>query len=244
MKRMTSKGKGVVIEETMDHDVNDAIGKEFDVESGTIVKLTLLEWNRKNQARKDGTVEGYLETWFCDVDVDQVINVECQDDLYHLVDEPEEPEEICDMFAKLDKALDELDQVIEAENVIDLFAIYDQAIDDVGDVVPVEMVAEEMVAKVVIDGDDGEQVVYDRDVIPNGLYAVIVAQKEVFSTDDGDVIPDEVVDEVLEQKGVWPVDDGDVIPDEVVAEKMLEEHTRLIKRKRVMVDKENEDDSQ
>ncbi|GJW95534.1 vacuolar proton-inorganic pyrophosphatase [Tanacetum coccineum] len=181
--------------ETVDHDVNDAIGKEFDVESGTI-------------------------------------------------DEPEEPEEISDMFAKLDKALDELDHVIEAKNITELFAIYDQATDDVGDVVPVDVVAEEMVAKEVVDGDDSEQVVYDMDVIPDGLYTAIVAQKGVFSTDDGDVIPYEVVDEVLKQKGVWIVDDGDVIPDEVVAEKMLEDHTRLIKRKRVMADKENEDDSQ
>ncbi|GKD22217.1 hypothetical protein Tco_1223920, partial [Tanacetum coccineum] len=96
----------------------------------------------------------------------------------------------------------------------------------------------------VVDGDDGEQVVYDRDVIPDRLYAAIVAQKGVFSTDDEDVIPYEVVDEVLKQKGVWLVDDGDVIPDEVVVEKMLEDHTRLIKRKRVMADKENENDSQ
>ncbi|GJW73730.1 hypothetical protein Tco_0133100 [Tanacetum coccineum] len=38
---MTSKGKGVMIEEIMDHDVNDVVGKEFDSENGNSRKLPL-----------------------------------------------------------------------------------------------------------------------------------------------------------------------------------------------------------
>ncbi|GJS62015.1 RNA-directed DNA polymerase, eukaryota, reverse transcriptase zinc-binding domain protein [Tanacetum coccineum] len=56
MERMTSKGKGVVIEEIMDHDVNDVVGKEFDSESGNSGKLPLLEWHQSSQAGKDETV--------------------------------------------------------------------------------------------------------------------------------------------------------------------------------------------
>ncbi|GKB87251.1 hypothetical protein Tco_0959523 [Tanacetum coccineum] len=217
MKRMTSKGKGVVIEETVDHDVNDAIGKEFDVESGTSFPP---QWSVELMiANKTKRMSDEFKFRLLLTEIDNEFGLEnsSQDSLefpneVNFDDVVDEPEEIIDMVAILDKAMDELDQVIEAENVVD--------------------------------GDDGEQVVYDRDVIPDRLYAAIVAQKGVFSTDDEDVIPYEVVDEVLKQKGVWLVDDGDVIPDEVVVEKMLEDHTRLIKRKRVMVDKENEDDSQ
>ncbi|GJW39628.1 hypothetical protein Tco_0065473, partial [Tanacetum coccineum] len=54
--------------------------------------------------------EGDLETWFGDEEVDQENDVEWQDDPYHLVDEPEEPKEISDMFDELDQAMDELDQ--------------------------------------------------------------------------------------------------------------------------------------
>ncbi|GJW44397.1 hypothetical protein Tco_0073196 [Tanacetum coccineum] len=43
MERMMSMGKGVVIEEIVDHDV---VGKEFDSESGNSGKLRLLEWNQ------------------------------------------------------------------------------------------------------------------------------------------------------------------------------------------------------
>ncbi|GJZ48522.1 hypothetical protein Tco_0602354 [Tanacetum coccineum] len=153
-------------------------------------------------------------------EVDQDIYVEWKDDPYHLVDELEETEEINDMFAELDQAIDEPDQVIEAEGVTDLLAVYDQAINDEGDVVQVEVVAEEMVTEEAVDVDDGEHVVSDGDLIPEELYAAIVAQE-----------------------GVRPVDDGDVIPDEVVTEIMLEDQTRSIKRRRVMADKENEDDA-
>ncbi|GJT66933.1 hypothetical protein Tco_1018413 [Tanacetum coccineum] len=182
--------------------------------------------------------EGDLETWFSD----------------------EEPEEISDMFADLDQALDELDQVIEAHDVTDLFAIYDQPIDDERDVVPVEVVAEEMVAEEAFDCNDGKQVVSDEDVIPDEVYDAMVAQEGLFLADDRDVIPyvvydaigffavgdedvisNKVYDVMVAQEGVFSADDMDVILDEVVAEEMLEDQTRSIKRRRVMVDKEDED---
>ncbi|GKF20342.1 hypothetical protein Tco_0068980 [Tanacetum coccineum] len=59
IERMTSKGKGVVIEEIMDHDV---VGKEFDSESGNNGKLRLLEWNQSIKHGKDGTV---VDNDFC-----------------------------------------------------------------------------------------------------------------------------------------------------------------------------------
>ncbi|GJT13752.1 hypothetical protein Tco_0860794 [Tanacetum coccineum] len=41
MERMKSKGKDVLIEEIVDHDVNDAVGKEFDTNGGNNGKLPL-----------------------------------------------------------------------------------------------------------------------------------------------------------------------------------------------------------
>ncbi|GJT16411.1 hypothetical protein Tco_0875117 [Tanacetum coccineum] len=64
MEQMTSKGKGVVIEEIVDNDV-DAVGKEFDGESGNSGKLLLLKWNQSSQVGKDGTV---VDNDFCDFD--------------------------------------------------------------------------------------------------------------------------------------------------------------------------------
>nr|GEX58457.1 O-fucosyltransferase family protein [Tanacetum cinerariifolium] len=49
MEQITSKGKGVLIEKIMDHDVNDAVRKEFDGESGNSGKFPLLEWNQSSQ---------------------------------------------------------------------------------------------------------------------------------------------------------------------------------------------------
>ncbi|GJW23838.1 hypothetical protein Tco_0037649 [Tanacetum coccineum] len=299
MERMTSKGKSVVIEEIVDHDVNNVVGKEFDGENENGGKLPLLEWIQSSQVGNDGIVvdndfcvfdsdnefpppwsaermianrkkmlsdeldfkklwkrltmclgmdelfyygpnevdfeqgmeellyydidygasisrkEGELETWFSDEDVDSGIDVKWQDDPYHLVDEPKEPEEISDMFADLDQALDELDQVIKAHDVTNLFAIYDQPIDDEGDVVPVEVVAEEMVIEEAFDYDDGEQVVSDEDVIPDEMYDAMVAQEGLFLADDRDVIPDVVYDAIVTQEGVFLVDDEDLIPDVV-----------------------------
>ena len=66
--------------------------------------------------------EGDLHTWISDEEVDQGKDVDWTDDPYHLVDVPEpeemhaieEPQEISDMFAEIDHAFDELDDVVAA----------------------------------------------------------------------------------------------------------------------------------
>ncbi|GKB74576.1 hypothetical protein Tco_0935988, partial [Tanacetum coccineum] len=141
-----------------------------------------------------------VPTWFSDEYVDQDIDVEWQDDPYHNVNKPKDPQEISDMFVELDQALDELDQLIEAQDLSDLFAIYDQLINDEADVVPLKVVTEEM----------GVEEAFNEGVL---------------SVDDGDVIPPKVYDVM-------------------VAQEMLEDQTRATKRRRVMADKEDEDDPQ
>ncbi|PWA56993.1 hypothetical protein CTI12_AA411040 [Artemisia annua] len=47
MVRMMSMGKGVVIEEIVDHEVNDDVGKDVDGETGNTGKLLLLEWHKE-----------------------------------------------------------------------------------------------------------------------------------------------------------------------------------------------------
>ncbi|PWA77147.1 aminopeptidase [Artemisia annua] len=54
MERMMTKGKGVVIEEIVDHDVNDNVGKDVDGETGNTGKLLLLEWHKTSQPEKAG----------------------------------------------------------------------------------------------------------------------------------------------------------------------------------------------
>ncbi|PWA66303.1 hypothetical protein CTI12_AA328520 [Artemisia annua] len=50
IERMMTKGKGV------DHDVNDAVGKDLDGETGNSGKLLLLEWHKTSQPEKAGLV--------------------------------------------------------------------------------------------------------------------------------------------------------------------------------------------
>ncbi|GKB58564.1 hypothetical protein Tco_0914750 [Tanacetum coccineum] len=238
--RMTSKGKGVLMEEIEDVDVNDAIGKEFDDDIGKVIDHEfgmdtprmddldieqemeeILYYDIDDGASISGK-SGDVPTWFSDQDVDQGIDVECQDDPYHIVDEPQE---ISDMFANIDQAFDELDQIFEAQDVSELFSIYDQLIDAKVDVVPVDLVAEEHVEEEAFDGDEGEEVFSDGEVIPHEVYDVMVAHEGVLYAEDGDVIPTEVYDAM-------------------VAQEMLEDQTRAIKRRRVMADKEDEDDAQ
>ena len=89
-----------------------------------------------------------------------------------------------------------------------------------------------MVEEKAVDGDDGEQVVFDEVVIPDDFCTAIIAHEEFFLAGDGDMIPDEVV----AKKGFRP--------DEVVAEEMLEDQTRSIKRGRLMADKKTKDYAQ
>nr|GEZ30598.1 hypothetical protein [Tanacetum cinerariifolium] len=113
------------------------------------------------------------------------------------------------MFTDLDQALDKLDQVIKAQDVSNLFVIYDQPINDEGGVVPFE----------------GILAVVDANVIPNEVYAAMIAHDMLEDDDDGDVISTDVFDAM-------------------VAQEMLKDQTRAIKRRRVMADKADEDDSE
>nr|GEV65740.1 transposase, MuDR [Tanacetum cinerariifolium] len=117
---MTSKGKGVVIEEIMDHDVSDAVGKEFDSERSFIVKAEIgIEehlydnFDRVMYENNGTSISGKvwdLKTCLGDEKVKQENDVEWQHDPYHLA---HEIEETIDLF-------NELDQVIIAEDVTDL----------------------------------------------------------------------------------------------------------------------------
>ncbi|PWA65591.1 hypothetical protein CTI12_AA334540 [Artemisia annua] len=325
MEQMMSKGKGVVIEEIVDHGVNDVVGKDLDGEArngGKLPlnsgKLLLLEWHKTSQPEKAGPVydtdsdnefphtfcvekmvanhtkrlgdefqfrrlleeidqefmvddssedslestdvldfddadyddisdgvtisgkEGDLHTWISDEEVYQIIDVECQDDSYHLVDVPEEPEEISDMFAEIDQALDELDVVVAAEEVTEMYAIFPEPINF--SVVLLVVDAEEMFAIEDVDGDDGEQIVCDGAVIPDDLCVEVVGEEGFILVVDGDVITDKVVakqgdepDEVLAKNGVGQ--------DGALAEEKFEEQGRSFKRRRLMADKKTKDDA-
>ncbi|PWA44826.1 hypothetical protein CTI12_AA523050 [Artemisia annua] len=343
MERMMTKGKGVVIEEIVDHDVNDAVGKEVDGETGNTGKLLLLEWHKEchktSQPEKAGPLydtdsdndfpptfcaekmianhskrlsdefqfsrlleeidqefmeedssedslestyvldfddvyydvtsdgctisgkEGFLHTWISDEEVDQGIDVDWNDDPYHLVDvhEPEEmyaveePQEISDMFAEIDQALDEFDYVVAAEEGTEMYAIFAEPISF--SLVPLVVVGEETFAILDVDGvdgDDGEQRVCDEAVIPDDQCAevigdddqcaVVVGDEGCISVVGGDVIKDKVVakqgdepHEVLEKNRVGQ--------DGVLAEEKFEDQGRSIKRRRLMADKKPKDDA-
>nr|GEU56452.1 hypothetical protein [Tanacetum cinerariifolium] len=271
MDRMTSKGKGVLIEEIMDDHVNDAIGKKFDGASRNSGKLPLLIFHHTTQVGKDRTVVAndfcifdseneFPPSWFTKImlayrtkrpsdefefrkllkEIDHVFDLVMDEILFygsnevnfergmdgldfeHEMDEllyygPNEvdfeqgidglnfehemdellfyePNKMLNgkmiqtiMLTSLKShkrsmtcllkliALDKLDQVIEAQYVSNLFAIYDEPSNYEGGVVLVEVVAKEMVVEEAFDGDDGEQVVFNGDAIPNEVYDVMVA---------------------------------------------------------------------
>nr|GFA18280.1 hypothetical protein [Tanacetum cinerariifolium] len=104
-----------------------------------------------------------------------------KDGPYHNV---EEREEINDIFADLDQALDELHQVIEAQEtdvedgdvipteVYDAMVAQEMLKDQAGDMISVEVVAKDKVAEEIIMDSCGE----DGDVlIPREVYVVMVA---------------------------------------------------------------------
>ncbi|PWA89001.1 transposase, MuDR [Artemisia annua] len=304
MERMMSKGKGVVIEEIVDHDVNDDVGKDVAGETGNTGKLLLLEWHKEwhetSQPDKAGPIydsdsdngfpptfcagkmianhskrlsdefqfrrlleeidqefmvedssedslestdvldfddayyddtsdgctisgkEGDLHTWISDEEVDQGKDVDWTDDPYHLVDvpepeemhaieepqEPEEPQEISDMFAEIDQALDELDDVVAAGEGTKVYAIFAEPISF--SFFPL-VVVDDQCALVV--GSEGCMSVVERDVIKD---------KEVAKQGDEPV-------QVLEKNGVGQ--------DGVLAEDKFEDQGRSIKRRRLMADK-------
>ncbi|PWA52790.1 transposase, MuDR [Artemisia annua] len=314
MERMMSKGKGVVIEEIVDHDVNDNVGKDVDGETGNTEKLLLLsdefQFRRLleeidqefmvedssedslestdvldfDDAYYDDTSDGCtisgkevdIHTRISDEEVDLGKDVDWTDDPYHLFDvpepeemhaieepqEPEEPQEISDMFAEIDQALDELDDVVEVGEGTEVYALFAEPISF--SLVPLVVVGEERFAILDVDGDDGEQRVRDKDVvldeqcaevvgdgeqrdcdvavIPDDQCAVVVGNERCMSVVEGDVIKDKVVakqgdepDEVLEKNGVGQ--------DGVLAEDKFEDQGRSIKRRRLMADKKPKDDA-
>ncbi|PWA49281.1 hypothetical protein CTI12_AA481420 [Artemisia annua] len=299
MERMMTKGKGVVIEEIVDHDVNDAVGKDVDGETGDTGKLLLLEWHKEwhktSQPEKAGPLydtdsdngfpptfyakkmianhskrlsdefqlrrlleeidqefmvedssedslyskyvldfddayyddtsdgctingkEGDLHTLISDEEVDQGIDVDWTDDPYHLVDvpepeemyaieepqEPEVPQEISDMFAEIDQALDELDDVVAAEEGTEMYAIFAEPISF--SLVPLVVIGEETFAILDV---DGEQRVCDGAMIPDEQCDEVVGDGEQ-RVCDGAVIPDDHCAVVVGDEGCISVVDCD-----------------------------------
>nr|GEY82902.1 hypothetical protein [Tanacetum cinerariifolium] len=133
--------------------------------------------------------------------------VERKDGPYHNVDEPEE---INDIFADLDQALDELHQVIEAQEtdvedgdvipaeVYDAMVAQEMLKDQAGDMISVEVVAKDKVAEEIIMGSCGK----DGDVlIPREVYAVMVAVEGFLYIQHGDVVnPTKVYDAMVAQE--------------------------------------------
>ncbi|GKC74909.1 hypothetical protein Tco_1120792 [Tanacetum coccineum] len=228
MEQMTSKGKAALIEEIMDHDVNDVVGKELDADSGNNVPTTMVykqmiedrtsrmsgefefrkllakidhEFELENSSQDEQDVSN-------DVDFDDVIfdDVSFDDIEFDVVD--------------FDVGIDDLNFEQELEEVLyyatyassingksrdvptwfNLFVVYDQPIDDEGGVVPFEVVPKEMVAEEIVYGGD-------KDVIPTEVYDAMVVGE------DRDVV---IPHEVHAIKGFLYTKDGDVmIPTEV-----------------------------
>ncbi|GKD33782.1 hypothetical protein Tco_1249291 [Tanacetum coccineum] len=120
MERMMSKGNGVVIEEIIEvHDLNDAIRKEFDSESGNNASTSKLahlsDGSYDNDFSVFESVNGFPPPRFAkrmnDIrEVEQDNDVDWKHDPRHLADEPKE---IIDLFDKLDQVIDELDRAID-----------------------------------------------------------------------------------------------------------------------------------
>ncbi|GJW06983.1 ty3-gypsy retrotransposon protein, partial [Tanacetum coccineum] len=171
---------------------------------------------------------GDVPTWFSDEDVDQGIDVEWKDDSYHSVDEPEEirgvvPSEVVVEEMVAEGTADGDDGDVIPTNMYDVMVAQEMLKDQDGDVIPVEVVVEDKVAEETDVGSSGE----DEDVvIPHEVYVTMVAAEGFLYTKDGDVvIPTEVYDAM-------------------VAQEMLEEQTRVIKRRRVTTDKEDKNNAE
>ncbi|PWA68067.1 hypothetical protein CTI12_AA312520 [Artemisia annua] len=175
---------------------------------------------------------------------------------------PEEPQEISDMFAEIDQALDELDDVVAAEEGTEMYAIFAEPISF--SLVRLVVIGEETFAILDVDGDDGEQRVCDEAVIPDKQCAKVVGDGEK-RVCDGAVIPYDQCAVVVRDEGCISVVDGDVIKNKVVAkqgdepdevleknrvgqdgvlvEEKFEDQGRSIKRRRLMADKKPKDDA-
>lgn len=167
---------------------------------------------------------------------DEEVEQEWHGDPYHLVDVPEpeefhaieEPQEISDMFAEIDQALDELDDVVAVGEGTEVYALYAEPIsfsllplvdvDGEQRVRDEDVILDEQCDEVV---GDGEQRVCDVAVIPDDQCAVVVGNGEERVSDVA-VIPDG-------KNGIGQ--------DGVIIEDKFEDQGRSIKRRRLMADK-------
>ncbi|PWA55119.1 hypothetical protein CTI12_AA272180 [Artemisia annua] len=92
------------------------------------------------------------------------------------------------MFAEIDQALDELDDVVAAGEGTEVYAIFAEPISF--SLVPLVVVGEERFANLDVDGDDGEQRVRDVAVIPDDQCALVVGNEGCMPVVEGDVIKD------------------------------------------------------
>ena len=182
---------------------------------------------------------------------DEEVEQEWHGDPYHLVDvpepeelhaieEPQEPEEISDMFAEIDQALDELDDVVAAGEGTEVYALYAE---------PISFSLLPLVDVDGVDGDDGKQRVRDENVILDEQCDEVVGDGEQRVCDVA-VIPDDQCAVVI-GNGEQRVSDVAVIPhgkngvgqDGVITEDKFEDQGRSIKRRRLMADKKPKDDA-
>ncbi|GJX94245.1 hypothetical protein Tco_0348831 [Tanacetum coccineum] len=260
MERMTSKGKGTLIQEIMDDDVNDVVRKEFDGDSGNSGKLPLLIFHQTTQVGKDGTIVAndfcifdleneFPPPWFTEIMLAD--KTKRPSDKFKFRKLLEEIDHVGWMVSILNKEMDEIlfygQSEVNFEHGIDGLN-FEQEIDEL-----LFYETNEVDFEQGMDGLNFEQEMDGMMVLAlmerkalDKLNTVIEAQDvsdliAIYDEpidDEGDVVPVEVM---LEDQ------DGDVILTKaynvMVAQEMLEDQTRAIKRKRLMVDKEDEDDT-
>ncbi|GKA79043.1 hypothetical protein Tco_0785580 [Tanacetum coccineum] len=172
IERMTSKDKGVLIEENMDHDVNDGVGKEFDGDNGNsdVDQGINVEWQDDPYHNVDEHEEP-KEIMDMFADLDQV--TEDQDVTY--------------LFAIYEQPIDD----VVPFKVVAEETIHGDDGEQVGfdkDVFQMKLY-DAMVAPKMLEDDDG-------DVIPTKVYDALVAQ-EMLEDDDGDAIPTKIYDAMV-----------------------------------------------
>nr|GEV34569.1 hypothetical protein [Tanacetum cinerariifolium] len=171
MERMTSKSKGVVIIEIVDHDVNGVVGKEFN------------DVNWKDDPHHLVDEPGEISDMFDKLD-------QALDELDQVI----EDEDVTHLFANYDQVINDerVAKEMVAEEAVDG--------DDGEQVVSNGLVILDELYDTIVAQEEGF-LVDDGDVIPDEVVAEVVAQKGVRPVDDGDVIPDEVVGkEMLEDQ--------------------------------------------
>ncbi|PWA82807.1 hypothetical protein CTI12_AA175090 [Artemisia annua] len=225
-ERMMTKGKGVVIEEIVDHNVNDAVGKDVDGETGNTGKLLLLEWHKEWHKTSQPEKAGPLYDTDSDNDFLPIFCAEKmianhskrlsdefqfrsgkEGDLHTWISDKEVDQGIDvdwndDPYPLVDVPKpEEMYAVEEPQEISDMFVEIDQALDELNDVVAAE---------------EGTEIVCDEAVIPDDQCAEVVGDGEQ-RVCDGAVIQDNQCVVVVGEEGCISVVDGDVIKDKVVA---------------------------